>query len=151
MNLRQVVLIICAILLLGAAGFVGYVYWELRDSPMSDGHHPTAGSFAAKVTEYERLIQREIPTGSSATQVDKFLTAHQIEHVSLQEIAELGRGPDFEKLRFPGKSQLLKITYARVRKAEHAGVIEWSLLFNFYFDENDRLVTHTLDWAGTGP
>ncbi|MBW8877303.1 MAG: hypothetical protein JF614_20250 [Acidobacteria bacterium] len=153
MNLRHLFLIVSAILLTGAVGFVAYVFWQFRDSPLSDGHHPNPGSFAAKLAEYERLIQSEVPMGSSVTQVEKFLTTHQIEHGSLYRgPAAFKRDSDFEKLRFPGKDQTLKsFIPARVRNAEHEGVIEWSLMMRFYFDEHDRLVTHTLGWSGTGP
>jgi hypothetical protein len=136
---------------MGAAGFGVYVFWQFNDSPLSDGHHPTSQSFASKLTEYERLIQSEIPKGSSARQVERFLTIHQIEHGALEKRSTAFKhGSEFEKLHFPGKGSTSFIP-ARVRNAEHEGVIEWSLMMRFYFDEHDNLVTHTLDWSGTGP
>jgi hypothetical protein len=153
MNPRRLFLIFFAILLMGAAGFVAYVIWQFRDSPLSDGYHPSPASFEAKRAAYERLIQRAIPAGSSAAQVEKFLTAHRIEHGALDKRPEAFKwSSDFEKLRFPGKEQILKgFILARVRDAEHEGVVEWSLVMTFYFDEHDRLVTHSLEWVGTGP
>ncbi|HEY3568055.1 MAG TPA: hypothetical protein VGP73_08985 [Thermoanaerobaculia bacterium] len=152
MKPRRSCLILCAILLAGLAGFIAYASWQLSKTPMSDGHHPTPESFAAKRAEYERLIQNEIPAGSSPVQVERFLAAHQIEHGEIDRSESFKKSSDFEALQFPGKDEVLKsLIQARIRNAEHDGIVEWSLIMEFYFDEHDRLVTHTVDWFGTGP
>jgi hypothetical protein len=152
MKPRHPFLILSIILLAGLAGFIAYASWQLSKTPMSDGHHPTSESFAAKRAEYERLIQSEIPAGSSPVQVERFLAAHQIEHGEIERSESFKKSSDFEALRFPGKDEVLKsLLRGRIRNAEHDGIVEWSLITEFYFDDHDRLVTHTVDWYGTGP
>jgi hypothetical protein len=147
---RRLVLTVVVALFIGALGFAAVIFWQFRNSPVSDGHHPVFEAVKAKMDEYDRLIEREVPVGSSASQVEAFLSDHQIEHWGLRNIQE--SDSDFDQLVYPRKREVIRGQMgARVRNAEHEGVVEWSIQLRFYFDKETKLVAHSLDWVGTGP
>jgi hypothetical protein len=150
MDKRRLVLTIVAALLIGALGFAAVIFRQLRNSPVSDGHHPAFEAFKAKTDEYDRLIESEVPVGSSASQVEAFLSNHQIEHWGLRNIPE--SDSDFDRLVYPRKREVIRGQMgARVHNVEHEGVVEWSIQLRFYFDKDNKLVAHSSDWVGTGP
>ena len=82
-------------------GMSAFAFWWWNYS-----HRPTPETFRAKVSEYNQLIQNEIPVGSSAPKVKAFLDARRIENSGLLSYGEgLGRDSGFEQLSFPNKEQ----------------------------------------------
>lgn len=116
-------------------------------------HGPTPETRRAKIAEYNQLIESEAPPGSSVSQVTFFLDAHNIEHsecISPPEGLEVDS--DFRKLNFPDKGKVINdFIIAIIRNVDYEPLISWSIQMKFYFDRNERLLTYTVRWVGTGP
>ena|SRR5947209_2184171 len=145
LKISRVALYVLVALCTFSVGIAAFAYWWLNYS-----HHPSPETFKAKVAEYNQLIQREIPEGSNLAQVQAFLNAHKIKHSDYTNNPETESA--FEQLEFPNKRQVIKgYILAIVRNVEYESLIEWSIQPRFYFDKQDKLVAHTVDWVGTGP
>jgi hypothetical protein len=146
-RLRRIVLAACAVLLAGALGFAAFAVWQFVS--IASGPRPTAKDFDANLAEYEGRVQREIPTGSSLAQVEKFLAGHKIDHSGAEEVSWRSVC-DTSKLA--GDHAALKSCInGIVRDVQQEGIITWSLQVRFFFDERNRLAAHTAEWIGTGP
>jgi hypothetical protein len=143
---RRIVYIVVA-LLTTVVGFTALVFWWFNYS-----HRPTPDSFQAKIAEYNQLVQAEIPVGSSVTQVIAFLDARKIVHSQYATgLERLEQESALRELAFPAKHEIINgYIGGIVRDADYAPLTSWSVQMKFYFDRQDRLVTHTVTWVGTG-
>jgi hypothetical protein len=87
-------------------------------------------------------IKKNLPLGSTASQVIEFLDARGIRHSKLEVVKFLSDYPDEEDLR------LIRGAIPKVRQGL---LIEWGIYVSFRFDEEERLVDWRFNKVGTGP
>ena len=105
----------------------------------------------SKIDEYNQLVEKEIPQGSNADQVQSFLDAHKIEHSDYTSASDLKWDSAYEKLKYSNKQQNIKgYIQAMRRHVMHDLFVSWSIQFRFYFNVDKKLIAHTIDTIGTG-
>ncbi len=146
--MRRLVIYTSVALLTFVVGLAAFVFWWFNYS-----HRPTPESFRAKIAEYNQIVEAEIPVGSSVSQVMAFLNARNIVHSEYATgLERLERESAFRELEFPDKHEITNgYVGSIIRDVDYEPLISWSVQMKFYFDRQDRLVTHTVDWVGTGP
>ena len=100
----------------------------------SPGERHSLEAFRAKISMYARLIQSEIPEGSSVSKVETFLDTHKIEHSAYsKDSITVKDNSTFENLDFPNKHQIIKgAIYAAIRKeGQHLGDLGVYMIFFF--------------------
>ncbi len=146
--MRRLLIYIPVALLTFVVGLAAFVFWWFNYS-----HRPTPESFQTKTAEYNQLIEAEVPEGSSVPQVIAFLDARNIQHSEYATgLERLERESAFRELEFPNKDAVINgYVSGIIRDVDYEPLISWSVQMKFYFDRQNRLVTHTVTWFGTGP
>lgn len=103
------------------------------------------------VDEVNGLLAKEVPVGTSVSQVIEFLDARKISHSSYSE--HLEHESEFSDNELDGKKHLMKgYLTAIIRDVDPdtwRNFTRWDIRINFYFDEKGRLVHHTTRGVGT--
>ncbi len=104
------------------------------------------------VDDVNQLIAKEVPVGSSTSQVEKFLDRHKIEHGDYSEHPE--RNSDFQDPELDNKRHLVKgyigATIRDVDPNTWYNLTRWDIRIYFYFDEDGKLIHYTTKGVGTG-
>jgi hypothetical protein len=141
-------------LVLLAFCLVAIFYWDCSLRPKLIRHDIIKDDGDSKFLLYKRLIQKEIPNGSSIKKVENFLTSYKLYHTDyaiIKNNEEAGYYP-LKELAFPNKDQIIKgHIYGATRNIKHSCLVSCDIEMNFYFDKNNQLVTHTTEWGCTGP
>ncbi|MCP9496799.1 MAG: hypothetical protein MSG64_20370 [Pyrinomonadaceae bacterium MAG19_C2-C3] len=103
------------------------------------------------VDEVNQRIVKEVPVGSSTSQVEKFLDEQKITHSGYLE--DLERESDYRESDLGGKKSLVKgYIGAIIRDVDPNtwwNATRWDIQIYFYFDGNGKLVHHTTRGVGT--
>lgn len=129
-------------------------YWDCSLQPKLIRHGIIKDDGDSKFLRYKRLIQIEIPIGSSIKKVEDFLTSYKLYHTDyaiIKNNEKTGYYP-LNDLKFPNKDQIIKgYIHGTAQNIKHSCLVSCDLMMNFYFDKNDKLVTHATKWGCTGP
>lgn len=103
------------------------------------------------VDEVNKLLAKEVPNGSSVSQVTEFLDARKITHSSYSENPE--RESEFRDTTLDGKKHLVRgYMNAIIRDVDPdtwRNFTRWDIRITFYFDESGKLVHHAIRGVGT--
>ena len=97
--------------------------------------------------EIENMIQRELPSGSSATEVINYLDRQKITHSDLSKIPESDTA--YRELEIANKAAIQDYIVATVPRTGRTGVVTWNIQMYFFFDRNQSLVAHRVKQLGT--
>jgi hypothetical protein len=97
----------------------------------------------------EKLIDAQLPIGSSVADVISFLKSMKFRHsASAENVFRLGS--DFEHSKLDGKRESVKKSVAGMIDVGGGILVKGVIKTIFYFDENEALVVHTVQWFGIG-
>lgn len=103
------------------------------------------------MNELDNSFSDELPVGTDAAQVQLFLESRKIEHSELSD--DFKMDSDYQSnTKLDGKrDKIASYITAIKRNVGYSGlVMVWNISIRFYFDEQKKLVAHTLKVAGTG-
>lgn len=102
------------------------------------------------VQEVDSLIMKEIPNGSSQSQVLSFLKSHNIGHSEVLILVD-----DNDKSWFRDsdpiekKEDINSVIHASLPKVEVSLFSSWGIFMKFYFDKEGRLIDYRVQKVGT--
>lgn len=94
------------------------------------------------VRALKKEIKKNLPLGSTASQVIAFLDARGIDHSELATEDYLSD--------YPGETDL-RLIRAAIPRVKQGPLVEWGIFMSFRFDEKDRLIDYKVKLVGTGP